>query len=455
MKTTQLHSISLGALSVLACAFLMWAVPAAAEGDQFWTELGDAPMPDLLSPDNRVSRLADRVAPAVVNIDVRYSRGGSSERVGQGSGFIITEEGYVLTNHHVVSGAAEILVTLADDRKFTARVVGSDESTDVALIKLDRAVGLPHLPLGDSEKLPVGEWVVAIGNPLGLRSTVTVGIVSAKGRRELRSGGGRFYSNFIQTDASINPGNSGGPLLNLRGEVVGINTAINRMGQGIGFAIPVNMVKTILPALRDRGFVQRSWMGIRIQEVDRVLARSFGLSRAEGALVTDVLADGPGSQAGLQSGDVVLLFDGRRVRTSAELPWLASTAGVGRSVTLQVWRRGERKALKLKLVAMPDQRAPSKLARTGPPEGLSAADMGIAVRDLPGSRSGGAVILTIGDRSPARDSGLREGDVVQAVDAKVVNDAAEFYEALAAARGVVRFRVLRSNSTFYFAFEPR
>ncbi len=445
-------------LLATACVLLV-SVPAFAEGEHFWSELPDAPLPEEPRLDTLVSSLADRVSPAVINIDVTYGAGGgsgsSSGSRGQGSGFLITASGYALTNHHVITGAKEIRVTLSDDRTFPARVIGSDESTDVALIQLDGAPELPFLPLGDSEKLPVGEWVVAIGNPLGLRSTVTVGIVSAKGRRDLRPSARRFYSNFIQTDASINPGNSGGPLLNLRGEVIGINTAINRLGQGIGFAIPVNMVKTILPALKDRGFVRRSWMGIRIQELDGALSKSFGVPSRGGALVTDVVSDGPGAAAGLLPGDVVMRFDGRPVRTSEELPWLASTAGVGRSVPVQVWRNGRRKTVKLALVAMPDQSAPAGLDRATPVEAKLGSDLGLDVKDAKGRDGVGAVLVKMAPTSPAHSSGLEEGDVVVQVGSTDVENAAEFYKALETSDGVVRLRIRRQDATFFFAFESR
>jgi serine protease Do len=443
------------AMITVGLAVLLMCTSASAEGERFWSELPDAPLPEEPRLDTLVSSLADRVSPAVINIDVQYGVGKSSGGRGQGSGFIITSTGFALTNHHVITGAKDILVTLSDDRKYPARVIGSDESTDVALIQLDGARDLPFLPLGDSEKLPVGEWVVAIGNPLGLRSTVTVGIVSAKGRRDLRPTARRFYSNFIQTDASINPGNSGGPLLNLRGEVIGINTAINRLGQGIGFAIPVNMVKTILPALRERGFVRRSWMGIRIQELDRALSKSFGLKEPSGALVTDVVSDGPGAAAGLLPGDVVLEFDGRKVRSSEELPWLASTAGVGRSVPVKVWRNRKRKTLKLALVAMPDQSAPLGLDRARPPEARMGADMGLDARDAKGRDGEGAVLVKMAGSSPAQGSGLEEGDVVVQVGSTDVRSAGDFYKALEKSNGVVRLRIRRQDATFFFAFEPR
>jgi len=277
----------------------------------------------------------------------------------QGTGFIIDSDGYLLTNHHVVEQSAEIVVQLANGDEVRASVVGADERTDVALLRIQPPAGLQVPPLGDSDALQVGEWVVAIGNPFGLSHTVTAGIVSAKGRtgRDVPLDPAGYY-NFIQTDASINPGNSGGPLFNMRGEIVGINTAINAAAQGIGFAIPINMVKQILPQLRANGRVTRSWLGIGIQSLSPQLTQRLGLPDAKGALVAEVVQGGPAAAAGLRPGDVIRSFDGHAIDDSSELPWLASTAGVGHVARLVIIRERAELQLSLRLAEMPASNRP-------------------------------------------------------------------------------------------------
>jgi len=265
-------------------------------------------------------------------------------RSGLGTGFIIDRDGTILTNNHVIEKADAISVKLADDREVPAKLVGRDPPTDIAVIKIE-AQGLHGLPLGDSDSVEVGDWVVAIGNPFGLSHTVSAGIVSAKGRTKddvpLDPAG---YYDFLQTDASINPGNSGGPLINLRGEVVAINSAIRGDAQGIGFAIPINMVKQLLPMLLRDGHVTRSALGIRILEVRELAPESRGqlkLADEKGIVVADVTPGGPAERAGLEPGDVILAFDGNAVERGPHLQWMASTAGVGRTVTLRVSREGK------------------------------------------------------------------------------------------------------------------
>jgi len=445
-------------LAVLTAAWVTSSV-ALAQGDRFWTEGAGRPRAGAGGLES-FSTLADKVSPAVISLEVRVHGGSGGvdagqEGMGQGSGFLITADGFALTNHHVVDKASDIRAVLNDGRQFTVRVVGSDASTDLALIQLEGVTGLSVLALGDSAQLKVGDWVLAIGSPLGLQSTVTAGIVSATERRHVHPGREQLYSNFIQTDASINPGNSGGPLLNVAGEVIGINTAINRLGQGIGFAIPINMAKTLLPTLRTRGFVQRSWIGIMIQEIDADLARSFGLTEAMGALVTDVVSGGPGEAAGLESGDVILALDGQKIRTSDELPWLASVAGVDKNVVLTVWRKDKSRKLNLRLAEMPGGATGRPPAEPAPRK--SGTGHGIEVQDLKRfSRSDdkGVVVLRIADWSPARSSGLQPGDVVMQVGDAVVEDVAAFDAAVVskAFHGVVRLKVRRSRSTFYYAF---
>src|SRR5213596_3275594 len=270
---------------------------------------------------------------------------------GLGSGVIVDRRGYVLTNFHVVKGADAVTVRLADKQEFRGRIVGSDSKTDIAIIKFDAPADVRVATLGNSDALRVGEWAIAIGNPFGLDQTVTVGVVSATGRADV---GIATYENFIQTDASINPGNSGGPLVNLRGEVIGINTAIVATGQGIGFAIPANMVKRITGQLMDRGKVTRGWIGIAMEPLTSELAQSFGLSETRGAVVARVYPGGPAAAAGLRKNDVVLLFEGAGVDDYRHLQRLSAEAEVGRKVKVDLVRRREKKTVELKVAEAPD-----------------------------------------------------------------------------------------------------
>jgi len=268
-----------------------------------------------------------------------------------GSGFIIKKDGIILTNNHVVEKADKIIVRLSDEREFEAKVIGRDERTDLALIKIKDSQSLPVVRLGDSDQLDVGEWVIAIGNPFGLEQTVTVGIVSAKGRA---IGTGPF-DDYIQTDASINPGNSGGPLFNTNGEVVGINTAINPSGQGIGFAIPINQVKKIVDQLEKYGKVSRGWLGVMIQELNDDLARSFRLKEKKGALISDVFENSPAAKAGLERGDVIIEFDGKKINQMRMLPPIVAETPIGKEVQLKTIRNGGERTLTVKIEEMDEK----------------------------------------------------------------------------------------------------
>jgi serine protease Do len=267
-----------------------------------------------------------------------------------GSGFIIDKDGLILTNNHVVEKAEEIQVSLPDGKTFEAEIVGRDPKTDIALIRIEAGAPLPPLPLGDSDQAEVGDWVLAIGSPFGLGNTVTAGIVSAKYRKI----GAGPYDDFIQTDASINPGNSGGPLLNTKGEVIGINTAIFSQSGGsigIGFATPINMAKALLPQLK-KGEVVRGWLGVTIQGVTPELAGKFGLSEAKGALVSDVTEGGPADKAGIARGDVITSFDGKEIKTMTDLPTIVGATPVGKSVKVEIVRKGKKKTLDVKVGEM-------------------------------------------------------------------------------------------------------
>ena len=290
-----------------------------------------------------------------------------------GSGFIISKDGTILTNNHVVQNAEEIDVRLADGRKFEAKLIGTDPKMDIAVIRIQGGNGdFPTVPLGDSNKLDVGEWVVAVGNPFGLGQTVTAGIVSAKGRVI----GAGPYDDFIQTDASINPGNSGGPLFNLNGEVVGINTAIIASGQGIGFAIPMSIAQPVVSQLMQNGKVSRGYLGVGIQDVTPDLAKSFGLNSEKGALIASVYPGGPAEKAGIESGDVVLSINGKELQSSHDLPLVISQTPVGSTVMMDVLRKGGKKTVQVTVGEL--EKAERELAQVEKVSG----ELGIAVQEL-------------------------------------------------------------------------
>src|SRR5215813_6349144 len=276
---------------------------------------------------------------------------GEFHQPGLGSGVIVDSRGYVLTNFHVIKGADGVIVRLSSKREYRGRIIGTDIKTDLAVVRFEPETEVTVATLGNSDALRVGEWAVAIGNPFGLDQTVTVGVVSATGRADV---GIASYENFIQTDASINPGNSGGPLVNLRGEVIGINTAIVATGQGIGFEIPANMVKRVTAQLIDRGRVQRGWIGVALQPMSLELAQAMGLPDARGAIVARVYPDSPAAAAGLAQNDVIVGFDGAPVEDYHQLQRMSSEAEVGRTVKLEVVRRKEKKNLTLKVAEAPD-----------------------------------------------------------------------------------------------------
>jgi serine protease Do len=278
---------------------------------------------------------------------------------GLGSGVIIDKRGFVLTNNHVVRGADGVLLRLASKREYQGRIVGADVTTDLAVIQFEPDVPVAVATLGNSDTLRVGEWAIAIGNPFGLDQTVTVGVVSATGRADV---GIATYENFIQTDASINPGNSGGPLVNLRGEVIGINTAIVATGQGIGFAIPANMVKRVTAQLMDRGKVIRGWIGIAMEPLTNELAQSFGLREARGAVVARVYPGGPAAAAGIEKNDVVVTFEGVPVEDYRQLQRLSADAEVGKTVKLEILRNRERRTIELRVAEAPDRVSPDRPA---------------------------------------------------------------------------------------------
>ena len=336
---------------------------------------------------------------------------------GTGSGFILSEDGYIVTNHHVVDGADTVIVRLSDRREFDAEVIGSDQRSDLALLRVD-ADGLPFLKLGKSENLKVGQWVLAIGSPFGLDYSVTAGIVSAKGR-SLPSERGENYVPFIQTDVAINPGNSGGPLFNLRGEVVGVNSQIfTRSGGSIGlsFAIPSKIVKNIVKQLRSNGVVVRGWLGVSIQNVDRTLAESFDLDRPRGALVAQVGDDSPAERAGLESGDIIIEVDGAQIDVSADLPHVIGLLAPGDRVDLMVIREGVEKEIEVVIGALEADEVARVSAAPSQPGTVSI--LGMTVKELEPSDEpapalrGGVMVAAVEPASPAFEAGVRAGDII-------------------------------------------
>jgi serine protease Do len=467
-------------------ALLLFAVTARTE--PLWTTLDERDRGYEVSINNETfSKLAEKLRPAVVNINTTMvvkqgapAPGGRPAPFGEkdpfrdfwekffggqipqeyetkslGSGVIIHREGHILTNNHVVENAKEITVTLFSGKDYPARVIGKDKKTDLALIKIDAKENedFPVAPLGDSDRLKVGEWVLAIGNPFGLAETVTAGIVSAKGRVI----GAGPYDDFIQTDASINPGNSGGPLFNFWGEVVGINTAIVAAGQGIGFAIPINMAKDILPQLKEKGRVTRGWLGVGIQRITPQLAKSFGLKEEGGALVSQVFKDSPAERAGIKQGDVILEFDGKKIAEFGELSRTVASTPAGNTVDIKVFREGRELTFQAKIAEMKEEReaieAPSRR-----PLGLSVQDVTPELARRLGVEEGSGVAVTrVEPRGPAASAGINRGDVIQEVNRQPVGSVEEFNRALEEAKADedILFLVRRGEESLYIVVSTK
>ena len=342
-----------------------------------------------------------------------------------GSGFLIDEDGFIVTNNHVIEDADQIKVILSDDKEFDAELVGRDPKTDLALIQIKGAKSLNPLDLGDSDGLKVGTWVVAIGSPFGLEQTVTAGIVSAKGRII----GSGPYDDFIQTDASINPGNSGGPLLNMDGEVVGINTAIIASGQGIGFAIPINMAKGIIDQLKDKGEVTRGWLGVGIQDLTPELAEYYGLKGEKGVLVTQVFEGDPADKAGVKVNDIILKVDGKQVASGRELSSMIANTPVGHKTKIDLVRDGKEKTLTVTLAKRDDD---DQIVASESPD---SDELGIEVTDLnsdiarrfgiDGSEKG-VLVTDVKDESAAQNADVRPGDIIKEINRSIVKDKNDF-----------------------------
>jgi serine protease Do len=428
-------------------------------GHFFVAEVRAKTEPPLLVPAN-FSQLSEIISPTVVNIRTEKTiKGGGSvfrdfhgspwgkndpfrefferffgegfqrefKQRSLGSGFIIDKDGYIVTNNHVIEKADKIRVKLKSGQEFDAEIIGRDPNTDIALIKLKSEEDLPIAKLGDSDALKVGQWVMAIGNPFGLEHTVTAGIVSAKGR-VIGSGP---YDDFIQTDASINPGNSGGPLLNMNGEVVGINTAIVASGQGIGFAIPINLAKGVITQLRSSGKVTRGWLGVAIQDLSRELADYYGIKNTKGVLITEVFPDDPADRAGIRPKDIVLEINGEKLETSRELSRMIANIGVGEEVKILILRDGRKKTFTVRIAKRDEDKIAS--AKTLPEEG---SELGIRVSNLTPeivrrfeiAETEGVIVVGLAPGSKGEEAGVRTGDIIKEInhqDIKSVDDYAE------------------------------
>ncbi|HYL57792.1 MAG TPA: DegQ family serine endoprotease [Candidatus Acidoferrales bacterium] len=472
---------SLGAVAIGADAV---TPSGSAQAARFWTEPAEAAhvakaqtMPDFVE-------LAAKLSPAVVNISTEeseerspspeplhrpdpghshnpYEDFGGPRSKALGSGFIVTKDGYVLTNEHVVESPGKVTVTTQDGHNYTAKVVGHDEKSDIALLKIDAKHDLPVAPLGNSDDLKVGEWVMAIGNPFGFDHSVTAGIVSAKGRFIPDN-----FDEFIQTDASINPGNSGGPLIDLRGNVVGVNCAIythTGASMGIGFAVPINMVKDELPQLKTAGKVVRGWLGVFIQNVTPELAESLGLTDAHGALVAEVLKDGPAKAAGVKRGDVIVAFDNQPISDSHQLPLLVGRAELGHTGTLKVIRDKQEINLPVTITVSRETEIasasnPAKHDAGAPsPFGLFVKDLSADLaKELGLEVESGVVIASVQPGSRADEAGLRPRDIILEVNRETVKSVDSYQTALkdSAKNKIVLLLVKRGDNTIYVALKP-
>ncbi|MGH7863407.1 MAG: Do family serine endopeptidase [Candidatus Binataceae bacterium] len=463
------------------CASLVLSIGIRASADEpLWTELPAELRSVRAQTQPDFADLAEKLSPAVVSISIE-SADTSPESSGEagsaaspleefprfgpgkslGSGFVITRDGYILTNEHVVQNVGKIRILTQTGEQYVAKIVGRDSKSDVALLKIEAKRELPVAPLGNSDDLRVGQWVMAIGNPFGFSHSVTVGIVSAKGRFIPGN-----FDELIQTDASINQGNSGGPLIDARGQVVGINSAIftrTGMNIGIGFAIPINLVKEELPQLRATGRVRRGWLGVYIQTVTPELADSMGLSQARGALIAEVLAKGPASVAGLKRGDVILAYDEKNIDDSRELPLLVGRSTIGHQARLKVVRDKAQRDVAITITESREEQLAAAESRRPALRGERAA-YGLALRDLDAElarelgvdQSRGVVVAQVQPGSRADQAGLRARDVILEVNRTAIADVSSYNRALkdVDAQSSPLLLVRRGSSTIYVALKP-
>jgi serine protease Do len=369
---------------------------------------------------------------------------------GAGSGVIISSDGYILTNNHVVEGATELTVTMSNKKEYKADIVGRDPKTDLALLKVDTGEDLPSAAMGDSEQLRVGDWVLAIGNPFGLKHTVTSGIVSAKGRII----GAGPYDDFIQTDASINPGNSGGPLFDMEGRVVGINTAIIPQGQGIGFAIPINTAKPLIPQLREKGVVSRGYLGVQIQSVTPDLARALRIEEQKGALVADVVPEGPADKAGIKRGDLIVAYNSKNVEESHDLPQIVAATPDGEEAMVTLVRNGKKKEIPVKIGRLPsDGVIAEETHQTAQGKwGLMFEDLSPDIAGRLGIKNDkGVIISAVQPGSPADLAGIRRGDIILEVNQEPVDSTKDMKKQIAEAgeKDSLLLLVNRGNGKFF------
>ena len=443
--------------------------------EAFWRSESGIPETQPIGIPTSFADLAERVAPAVVSIQTSgtiearqpalppgfeeffggspWHRGIPRERKssGEGSGFVISSDGYIVTNNHVVEDMDEITVHFLDGRELEAEVVGLDPKTDIALLKVDsEGKELDTIALGDSDVVRAGDWVVAIGNPFGLEHTVTAGIVSAKHRRDVTN---QSYEDFIQTDAAINPGNSGGPLIDLSGRVIGINTAIRSNANTIGFSVPINQAKQILPQLRADGRVTRGWLGVQIQGVTKEIADTFDLDEARGALVSQVLPDTPAAEGGIERGAGIVEFDGKPIDEWRDLPLVVASTPVEKKAKVVVIRDGRKKTVAVKIGRLDD---PEQVAALDTDEGgaeawgLRAQDLTPALADqLELDTAEGVIVTDVDPSGPAAEAGIRRGDIIIELDRKEVKSARDLAKKLDASDEGVLALVRRGEATLF------
>ncbi|HEU4501912.1 MAG TPA: Do family serine endopeptidase [Nitrospira sp.] len=455
---------------IVLLSLLYWVAPASQAEPALAAEPAAAPAAgsnglQLLEEMQAViTELAETAKPSVVSLfptnPLGKGRDFAPERVpnapGSGAGVIITPDGHIITNNHVVGDSAEIEVRLSDRSKMIAQVIGKDPDTDLAVLKVTADRPLPHARFGDSSTVRVGQWVLAVGNPFGLERTVTLGVVSGIGRENVNLS---RYENFIQTDASINPGNSGGPLFNLRGEIIGINTAIINFAQGIGFAIPSNMAKQVLQQLLEQGRVVRGWLGVGIQPLTPELARKFGVPEQEGVLVNEVFEKDPAAAAGIKAGDVITRIEGSVIDSPNRLSRIVAGLLPGAKAHVEVVRNQERMVVEVALTERRDHATVASL-----PQSRSESKLGVDVQDLTAAlaekfklrETRGVLVTKVEPGSLAQSEGLREGDLIKEVNRADVGTVGDFTSAVAKVRrgDTVLLRVLRESRAFYVVLKP-